>query len=510
MERESTLQILQDEKNIATYNESIINEDKQPVTSKELKGWYLHNFACGAYDVAIAGFLLEKLASKSGYELDHVTPCDTLVPNHKCVIKIAGVYIDTDSFSFYVVSLSVLLQSLLLISCTSLADHGANRKKFLLFFSTVGAVATICYALVFKPEWYLFAGIITIVSNCCFGAAYVFHLAHIPIFSRIYPEVLLLKKSNASSEKLLEVEEKISTKLSANTTSLGFVAGLLVVFGGLGIVLALNSSDYSLQIAMSFGGGWWLIWLIFPFLWLKEHPEPPLPSTVNKFLYPYKRIFKTMKKARKLKQLTIFLTSWFLLSDGINTIGPLAALFGSKTFNLTEVQLIILAIIVPSCAAIGIYIFYFIEKLFKFTTKTMIIIISIMLTLLPAYTLLGFFLPFGMRHNWEIWLFVVYFGLCLGSIQAYSQSLFSRLIPKGHESEFFSLYLITAKGSSTLGPMLSGIVTSATHEIRNGFWVLFVMLSISSVIVMTLVVDIGIKESEDFVKDEIEEQSEQS
>ncbi|CAI2165694.1 11065_t:CDS:2 [Funneliformis geosporum] len=508
MERKN---ILQDEKNIVAYNETFVDDEEQPVTEKELKGWYLHNFACGAYDIAIAGFfapvLLERLASISGYELDHVTPCNTKVQNHKCVINIAGFYIDTASFSFYVVSLSVLLQSILFISCSSLADHGANRKKFLLFFSTVGAFATICYALVIKPEWYWFASIITIVSNCCFGAAYVFHLAHIPIFSRIHSEVLLLKKSKAPREKLLEVEEKISTKLSVNTTSIGFVAGLLVVIGGLGIVLAFNSSDYSLQIAMSFGGGWWLFWLIFPLLWLKEHPEPPLPSTENKFLYPYKRFFKTIRTSSKLRQSMKFLISWFLLSDGINTIGPLAALFGSKTLILTEIQLLILAIVVPLCAAFGIYFFYLIEKLFKFTTKTMIVIISFLLTLLPAYTLLGFVLPFGMRNRWEIWLFAVYFGLCLGSVQAYSQSLFSRLIPKGHESEFFSIYLITAKGSSSLGPMLSGIIINATHEVRNGFWVLLVLLFLSSIVTLTVAVDKGIKESEDYVQNEIEEQN---
>lgn len=38
------------------------------------------------------------------------------------------------------------------------------------------------------------------------------------------------------------------------------------------------------------------------------------------------------------------------------------------------------------------------------------------------------------------------FGFALGPIQSYSRSLYSMLIPQGHESEFFALYEISDKG----------------------------------------------------------------
>jgi len=140
-----------------------------------------------------------------------------------------------------------------------------------------------------------------------------------------------------------------------------------------------------------------------------------------------------------------FLISWFLISDGINTIGPMAALFATSKFKLSETQLIIVAIVVPLIAAIGVCVFYIIERLFNLTSKTMVLINTVWLALLPIYSLLGFRLPFGMANHWEIWLFASYFGLSLGSVQAYCQTLFSSLIPSGHENEFFSLYLTTAK-----------------------------------------------------------------
>ncbi|MCB0083982.1 MAG: MFS transporter, partial [Caldilineaceae bacterium] len=38
--------------------------------------------------------------------------------------------------------------------------------------------------------------------------------------------------------------------------------------------------------------------------------------------------------------------------------------------------------------------------------------------------------------------------------QALSRSLFSHMIPKGREAEYFSLYEVSERGTSWLGPML--------------------------------------------------------
>lgn len=140
-----------------------------------------------------------------------------------------------------------------------------------------------------------------------------------------------------------------------------------------------------------------------------------------------------------------FLIAWSLISDGINIMGPLSALFIKVELGLSDQKLVILAIIVPITAVIGDYLFHSIEKYYGFSIKAMVLINSVILSLLPTYTLVGFIAPFGLRQQWEVWLFVSYFGLSLGSIQAYYQAMFSILIPKGHESEFFSLFLITAK-----------------------------------------------------------------
>ena len=117
--------------------------------------------------VAITVFipiLLEKRASEAGFQLDLVHPCNNTIKDYKCVARYGTGYVDTASFSLYTISISVFIQCLVYIGLGSLADHGENRKKFLLFFSYLGAISTIAFLLVINSSMYWLAGLLTIIS----------------------------------------------------------------------------------------------------------------------------------------------------------------------------------------------------------------------------------------------------------------------------------------------------------------------------------------------------------
>jgi MFS-type transporter involved in bile tolerance (Atg22 family) len=76
----------------------------------------------------------------------------------------------------------------------------------------------------------------------------------------------------------------------------------------------------------------------------------------------------------------------------------------------------------------------------------------------------------------EIYVFGAFFGLQLGSIQSYSRTLFSQLIPEGHEAEFFAFFEITDKGSSWLGPLVVSMCVAGVIAVQWG-WA-FNMLSV--------------------------------
>jgi UMF1 family MFS transporter len=53
-------------------------------------------------------------------------------------------------------------------------------------------------------------------------------------------------------------------------------------------------------------------------------------------------------------------------------------------------------------------------------------------------------------------------AIVLGGTQALSRSLFSQMIPKGKEAEYFSLYEISDKGTSWLAPLFFGLALQFT------------------------------------------------
>jgi len=79
-------------------------------------------------------------------------------------------------------------------------------------------------------------------------------------------------------------------------------------------------------------------------------------------------------------------------------------------------------------------------------------------------TLLAYF----MTNKNHFFLLAALIGIFQGGIQALSRSLYTRLVPKGKEGEFFGFYNMLGKFAAVIGPVLIGWVSLATGNVRNG------------------------------------------
>jgi len=69
---------------------------------------------------------LEQLARERGVlRSDGVTPCVSVKDKSQCVVRPFGRNVSTASFAMYTFSVAVLIQALVLISFSSVADYGA-------------------------------------------------------------------------------------------------------------------------------------------------------------------------------------------------------------------------------------------------------------------------------------------------------------------------------------------------------------------------------------------------
>ena len=57
-------------------------------------------------------------------------------------------------------------------------------------------------------------------------------------------------------------------------------------------------------------------------------------------------------------------------------------------------------------------------------------------------------------------------AIVLGGSQALSRSVYSLMIPKGQEAEYFSLYEVSDKGTSWLAPLMFGLALQFTGSYR--------------------------------------------
>lgn len=109
--------------------------------------------------------------------------------SNQCVVDLLGLEINTASFAMYTFSLSVLIQALLIVTMSGAADHGSYRKSLLILFACVGSIATMLFIAV-QPQIYVFAAILAIIANTCFGSSFVLLNSFLPLLVRHHPAML--------------------------------------------------------------------------------------------------------------------------------------------------------------------------------------------------------------------------------------------------------------------------------------------------------------------------------
>jgi len=66
----------------------------------------------------------------------------------------------------------------------------------------------------------------------------------------------------------------------------------------------------------------------------------------------------------------------------------------------------------------------------------------------------------------EFFAMGIVIGIIMGGTQSLSRSLYAGVIPAGKDAEYFSLYEVSEKGTSWLGPLLFGLSLQLTHSYR--------------------------------------------
>jgi UMF1 family MFS transporter len=285
-----------------------------------------------------------------------------------------------------------------------------------------------------------------------------------------------LKDRAAPSQELA-----LSTKISSYGIAIGYIAALLVQTLSILVVITFQSSNFGLRLVLFMIGAWWFVFSIPSALWLRPRPGPPLRiseqtsnvrTALAYFAYSWRSLGRTAKHARHLKDVLLFLSAWFLLSDSIATVSGTAVLFAKTTLGMSYAMLALINVIATISGVLGAFTWSRVSHYFDLTPVQTILMCIALFELIPIYGLMGYLPPvqrlgfLGLQQQWEMYPLGAVYGFVLGGLSSYCRALFGELIPPGFEAAFYALYAITDKGSSVFGPAIVGAITDAYGEIR--------------------------------------------
>ena len=400
---------------------------------REQRAWYFYDWAISVFSTSVITVFLGP----------YLTAVAKAAADAEGYVHPLGVPVRAGSFFAYSISLSVLLSVLVMPLAGAAADRSGRKKPLLGVFAYAGAGAT-SGMFFLEGDRYLLGGALLIVANVAFGVSMVLYNAFLPQIA-------------GPGER---------DRVSSRGWAFGYASGALVLLADL-VLFSMHESfgvseGAAVRICLATAGLWWGGFTLIPLLRLRERTGTAGPggAAAAGLGGGWRQLLATLRDMRRYPLTLLFLVAYLVYNDGVQTVISQAAVYGSEELGLDQSTLISAILLVQVLAVAGALGMGRLAE--RFGAKRTI------LGSLVAWTLTvgaGYFLPAGSTG----WFFVLAasIGLVMGGSQALSRSLFSHLIPRGKEAEYFSAYEVSDRGTSWLGPLLFGLTYQWTGSYRD-------------------------------------------
>lgn len=416
-------------------------------TRKVLNAWCSYDIANSAYSLSIGTALYPiyyQEVTKQAWG--------------SSTVQFLGHSLENTALYDYAIACGYFLIIFLTPLLSGIADAGGLRKRFMQFFTLLGALS--CMMLFGFHGDNIFTGILfPALAVVGYSGSLVYYNSFLPMIATP------------------EIQDKISAR--------GFSWG----YGGSMILLIFNL--FSIEKYQIFGfagkldavrfaflevGVWWLLVSQFAFYHLKEK-NTLANLTGGAFSKGFREIANVFKAVRKQVHMRMFLLAFFLFSVGVQTIILVATLFGSKELGIEGSKLIITILLIQVLAIVGATLFGRVSS--KYGNK---ISLSIMLSIWILVCLTAYFI----QTDNQFFALAAMVGLVMGGIQSQARSTYSKMIPENSPdtSSYFSFYDITEKAAIVFGMFSFGFLEQVTKSMRNSTLFLGILFLLSLIIVL--------------------------
>lgn len=426
----------------------VVHEEIPSARRREQRGWYWYDWADSAFQTTVLTVFL-------GPYLTSVATA--AAGGEDGFVAFLGLDLRPKAYFTTMVTISVLLQIVIMPVVGALADHTGRKKQILGVFAYLGVVATLGFYFV-SGDAYLLGGALFLVANVTFGAARVVYDSFLP--------------------QIAGTEERDT--ISSRGWGFGYLGG--------GLLLALNLVIYlfadietglAVRISLASAGLWWGAFALIPMLRLRNRRVPVHESTAARAVAgSVRQLGRTIADLRRYPRTLLFLAAYLVYNDGVQTVISFSATYADQELGLSQTHQIGAILMVQFIAvggALGLA-----RLAVRFGTKRTVLASLVVWTLVVG---VAYFLQKGSAIQFYAIAFAI--AIVMGGTQALSRSLYSLVIPPGREAEYFSLYQISDKGSAFLGSLVLTLALQLTDSYRTAivslvaFFVLgFALLSV--------------------------------
>jgi UMF1 family MFS transporter len=436
---------------------------------REWRSWYFYDWANSAFVTTVGTVLLGPYLTAVAEQ----AACGRLgTPDAPCTgtLSVLGIPVAAGSLSSYTVTFATLLSAFLLPVIGAIADRTGRKRHMLLGFAWTGAIAATLLFFTGGNAWQPIV-LLMLVASISLGASLV-----------VYDSIL----------NDISAEDDRDT-VSSRGWALGYLGGGLLLAANLVLLNFAESfgltTDQAARISFASAGLWWGAWTLVPFLGLRDRPAVNVEQVSGGLLAAsFTQLVDTLKDLRHYPQTLLFLVAYLFYNDGIQTVIASAAVFGSRQLGLGNSSLVLAILVVQFVAFFGALL---LGRAARRVGAKRTVLASLVVWGLVSLT--AYFLPAG-----ELLPFLglsVAIGFVLGGSQALSRSLYSTLVPRGREAEYFGLYQAAERGTSWFGTLTFGLVFQFTGSYRLAVVALLVFFVVGFVLLSKVDVARGVRDA---------------
>ncbi|NJP26355.1 MFS transporter [Microbispora sp. SCL1-1] len=444
----------------------VVHEETPGTRRREQRGWYWYDWADSAFQTTVLTVFLGPYLT---------TIATTAAGGEGGFVAFLGLDLRPKAYFTTMVTISVLLQIVIMPVVGALADHTGRKKQILGVFAYLGVVATLGFYFV-SGDAYLLGGALFLIANVTFGAARV-------VYDSFLPQI-------AGAEERDEI--------SSRGWGFGYLGG--------GLLLALNLVIYlfadietglAVRISLASAGLWWGAFTLIPMLRLRNRRVPvPEATAVRAVAGSVRQLGRTIADLRRYPRTLLFLAAYLVYNDGVQTVISFSATYADQELGLGQTHQIGAILMVQFIAvggALGLG-----RLALRFGTKRTVLASLVVWTVVVG---VAYFLQKGSAVQFYAIAFAI--AIVMGGTQALSRSMYSLVIPPGREAEYFSIYQISDKGSAFLGSLVLTLALQVTDSYRTAIVSLVVFFVLGFVLLSVVNLPRAIREAGNEVPDHI-------